>query len=115
MNLNQVVLSASIAGLISLIGVFISLYTSQRTIKSQSERFEKELQRRFTDKLYELRLDSYPKAFEITDDLRREFLLKKVISIEKLTSIRMKLLRWNKTRAGFLLSESSLRDYYAIG
>ena len=114
MNLNPVVLSASIAGVISLIGVLISFITNQHSIKTQGDRFEKELQRRFTDKLYELRLDSYPKAFEITDDLRGEFLFRKGISIKKLASIRLELSKWNKTKAGFLLSESSLREYYAI-
>ncbi|NJO51774.1 MAG: hypothetical protein HC840_22790, partial [Leptolyngbyaceae cyanobacterium RM2_2_4] len=40
-------------------------------MKSEREKFERELQRSMTSKLYDLRLEKYPEAIAITDGLRR--------------------------------------------
>lgn len=86
----------------------------ERELQSQKEHLERELQRKFTEKLYDLRLDMYPQAFEITDQLRGEYIFKDDLSQEALKDILTKIQDWNKTKAGFLLSKSSLNTFYEL-
>lgn len=63
-----------IAIIASLTSLFISLITYFQTNlreKRQSEEFDRIQKRATTTKLLDLRLDSYPKAFEITEKIRK--------------------------------------------
>ena len=86
----------------------------ERELQSQRDYLERKLQRDLTNKLYDLRLDMYPKAFEITDQLRSEYVFKEDLKQEFFQEVRTKIQDWNKTKAGFLLSKSSLKSFYAL-
>jgi hypothetical protein len=86
----------------------------EQQIQLQRHLLERQLERKFTEKLYDLRLERYPEAFEITDDLRGEYLFENNIDPKVLASVRKRLQDWNKTKAAFLLSEKSLKAFYKL-
>lgn len=64
-------ITAIIAAITSLLISMVTLYQSLRNQKSQKEQFEKAQKRALTTKLYDLRLENYPKAFEITEWIQK--------------------------------------------
>jgi len=66
------------------------------------------------DKICELRLSSYPRAFEITDQLGSQYLFKNKVSCGSVKQIREDLIEWNKALTGFVLSEKSLKTFYKL-
>ncbi len=63
-----------IAAVVSLIVALITVFINRNTLRIEREKFERELQRNMTSKLYDLRIESYPKAIEVTEGLRRSHL-----------------------------------------
>ena len=114
MEISEKVMAAIIAAVVSLTVALVSYLTNKRTLSQQREQSERELQRRFTQKLYDLRLESYPEAFKITDKLTGEFLFKRRVAKDQVLEVRSKLLDWNRSRAGFLLSQESIKAFYEI-
>ena len=74
MEPNVGILSAAIAAIVSLFNALISALANRRAIQAERERLERQLQRDMTTKLYDVRLEAYPKAIEITEGLRRSSL-----------------------------------------
>jgi len=109
--MNPAILTAIIAATVSLIVAIISFITNRRSIQSEREKLEREMQRRLTEKLYDLRLESYPKAFEITDLLRGDLIFNKGMTRKDFLDIRDKLFDWQRTKAAFIMSESALRAF----
>ena len=66
------------------------------------------------DKICDLRLSSYPRAFEITDQLGSQYLFKNKISTGSVKQIREDLIEWNKALTGFVLSDKSLKAFYKL-
>ena len=129
MKILEVLLPALIAAIISYLASLQALRSQreqqrqelnaqrerlERELQSQKEHLERELQRKFTEKLYDLRLDMDPQAFEITDQLRGEYIFKGNLNQETLKEVRTKIQDWNKTKAGFLLSQNSLKAFYEL-
>ena len=125
MTILESLLPALVAALISYVASLRALRTQreqqkqelnaqrdrlERELQSQRDYLERKLQRDLTKKLYDLRLDMYPKAFEITDQLRSEYVFKEDLKQEFFQEVRTKIQDWNKTKAGFLLSKSSLKS-----
>lgn len=63
--------TAIVAAITSLIISLLSFYQALRTAKLQKEQFEKSQNRNLTSKLYDLRLEHYPRAFEITEQIKK--------------------------------------------
>lgn len=61
-----------IASLTSLVISVITLYQFFKNQRFQQQQFNKTLDRSLTTKLLDLRLEHYPKAFEITDSVFKE-------------------------------------------
>jgi hypothetical protein len=110
------ILTALISALVSLVVALITVLASRGTIRSEREKLERELQRNMTSRLYEVRLESYPKAMEITEGLRKEHLEKqdKNLSQEYIRDILNQLDAWHATKAGFIISRKSLCNLYAL-
>ena len=109
-------LSAAIAATVSVLVALISVLANRTTLKAEREKLETELQRQMTAKLYDLRLESYPRAIEITERLRksRMALQGPDISEDYFRSILQEIDEWNSTKAGFLLSENALQELYGL-
>lgn len=113
MTLDNTLITTIIAHFISISGIVISFYISRRTLINESKRLERQLQRQFTEKLYEKRLQSYPLAFEITEDITGEYLYSTNISKDVLLDTRKSLLEWNR-KNGLILSQKSVQSFYNL-
>ncbi|NJN56907.1 MAG: hypothetical protein HC879_05115 [Leptolyngbyaceae cyanobacterium SL_5_9] len=116
MELLTGVLSAAIAAIVSLIIALISYLTNKNTLKSEREKFERELQRSMTSKLYDLRLEKYPEAIAITDGLRRSRMSNpgEDLSEAYFKAILAKLDEWHGVQAFLLLSPNAVGKLYTL-
>lgn len=112
--MTEKIITALIAAAVSLVVSLLTYIATRRKIESEKERQERELQRRLTEKLYDLRLDSYPKAFEITDKLRGDIIKGGEVKKEYISKVLDELHEWHRTKAGFLLTELSLKAFYNL-
>jgi len=101
-------ITAIIASSISLIGILISFFLNSRQIKQQDINIQRQLQRVMTQKLYELRLKNYPRAFEITERLKQERKPKFINPKEEIEAILKDLLEWKNGEVSLILSNDSL-------
>ena len=105
MEVNEAVLTAFIAGGVSII-----------VVKAENTMLEKQIQTKFLEKLYELRLKNYPKAFELTDTLGK----KKGINMQEVEipfqykKLEKELRAWKSGVSSLILSERSLDAYYEL-
>ncbi len=68
-----------------------------------------------TDKLYDVRIDSYPKGMEITEALRKTQLAGDVtLSEDYLNKIVVQLDLWYSSKAGFVLSRHAAQCFSAL-
>jgi hypothetical protein len=116
MELFTGVLSAAIAAVVSLVVALISFVTNKNTLKSEREKFERELQRSMTSKLYDLRLEMYPEAIAITDGLRKSRMTAQQPYLPEtyFKEILTKLDEWHSARAFLLLSRSAVDTLYTL-
>ena len=105
-------IAALIAAAVTLTGSIISFVANRRAVRTEILKLEIELARRLTEKLYDKRLDVYPVAFEITDDLRGKYLFRSNVSKsrESLEEIKINLVEWHK-KNGLILSEETIEAY----
>lgn len=112
--MTEKIITALIAACVSLAVSLITFIVARRKIESEKERHERELQRRLTEKLYDLRLDSYPRAFEITDKLRGDYIKSGKVKKDYITQVLENLHEWHRTKAGFILTKNSLKAFYNL-
>jgi hypothetical protein len=110
---DPVVVSAIIASSISLLIALIVYVTSVYTVKKEGARLERELQRKFTEKLYDKRLDAYPEAFVITDQTSGENLFRAQVTCHDLLMVRSRLVQWYRDK-GFVMSDTSIMAFYDL-
>ncbi len=108
------ILSALIAGIVSLVVSLGSLWATRYKIESEKQKQERELERKLTEKLYERRMDVYPKAFSITSRLLGHILQTENISRNAIQEIYNQISEWSSSDANFLLSKKSLKAYYRL-
>lgn len=82
----------------------------ERQLALEQEKFDRQLQRPLTEKLYDMRVSSYPQALQITESLRRSRLWKEgqVITKEYLNRVEAELDEWHGAKAAFLMSDNAL-------
>lgn len=110
------ILSAVVAAIVSLVAALISFVTNKNTLKSERQKFERELQRSMTSKLYDLRLEIYPEAISITDGLRKARMVaqEESLSEEYFKAIISKLDEWHGAKAFLLLSRNAVNTLYSL-
>lgn len=111
--MDTTITSALIAALVSSMVALIAYAQARRELKQEREILERQLQRNLTEKLYELRLASYPKAFELTDSLRSELLFSGQLQAKDITSTRNDLIAWANQNS-FYMSEQAIQAYYYL-
>jgi len=109
MTTSDKVLAAIIAGLVS---IFVSLITAYLSSRSARKKFQMEVSEKYSERLVELRLEHYAKAFEITG--RIIFNAKNRNSSEELHQIRIDIRNWWVGPAAILLSKESVYSYYEM-
>lgn len=116
MSFSDVIVSAVVSAVVALFAAMATYIVNSRTLAAERLKFEKQLQRGLTEKLYNLRLESYPKAWEITEGLRYTKLWKdgEAPSEQYLTEILASIDSWHSSKAAFLLSDPALDNLYAL-
>lgn len=112
--MNPTVVSAAVAAFVSLLVSLITYWATRSQIESNKQRQERELQRKLTERLYELRIAAYPKAFSVTQGLLSNIVEDEEVTKEKIYDIRDQLAKWAASDAAFILSQKSRSSYYRI-
>ena len=100
--------TALIASAISMLAILISSAINSREIKQQDKDTQKQLNRAMTQKLYDLRIKLYPKAFEITEALKQYKPPKFANTKEETDHILKLLMEWKTGEVSLALSSTSL-------
>ena len=110
--MNEIITPSIIAALTSLIISIITLFQFFRSQKLQQNLFDKNLSRGLTSKLYDLRIDCYPKAFEITDSIHK---LKGGNYDPKIIQTALaELIDWKKGIVSLVISVEALESFIAL-
>ena len=110
--MNEIITPSIIAALTSLIISIITLFQFFRSQKLQQKQFDKNLSRGLTSKLYDLRIDCYPKAFEITDSIHK---LKGGNYDPKIIQTALaELIDWKKGIVSLVISVEALESFIAL-
>jgi hypothetical protein len=114
--LGTTILTAIISATVSLTVTLITVFATRSTIKAEREKFERELQRSMTIKLYDARMAAYPQAMEITEGLRNSRLAEQGENLAEdyFKDIITKLDEWHATNAAFIMSRNSLGNLYTL-
>ena len=108
-------LTPIITAIVSLVVIVISAYVSRLTIMAARQTLEKQQLGSMTAKLYDVRIESYPKGMEITEALRKTQLAGDVtLSVDYLNNIVSQLDLWYSSKAGFVLSRHSAQCFSAL-
>jgi hypothetical protein len=108
------VIAAIIAATVSAIAAFITYITATNKINAAHAAIERELERKLTDRLYDLRLKHYPQAFVITDQLGKQLGVTESQLPALYKQLAQELRVWKAGEPSFILSEKSLNAYYEL-
>jgi len=116
MDFTDKIYSALIAAAVSLSVALISFIANRKSLTAEREKFERQLRRGLTEKLYESRMKCYPKAMEITEGLRNSKMKEqgKNLNEKYFKNILGKIDLWHCTEAAFLLSSTAMNRFYDI-
>ncbi|WP_237275666.1 hypothetical protein [Tenacibaculum ovolyticum] len=101
-----------IASITALCVSLITLFQFFKNQRFQQKQFDKNLNRSLTTKLYDLRLEHYPKAYEITD-----LVYKKKggnYDVNEIKDVLEKLIEWKKGIVNLIISVESRDSYYVL-
>lgn len=112
--MTDTIVSALVAGSVSIIISIISFFAVLKKTKDESRLFQEELQSKYTGILYEIRLETYPLAFEITDMLLKVTTDKDVDSVEIVKKVNRELRQWRNGLVNLIISEKSLQAYHNL-
>ncbi|MBV6402512.1 MAG: hypothetical protein CNIPEHKO_02824 [Anaerolineales bacterium] len=102
------VISALIAGVVSLIVSLLTFLLTTKQMRLEREKLERQLERQLTERLYNLRLASYPEAFRITEPLGKKSGLADVRSISN------RLRNWKAAEVSLVLSYRARQAFYDL-
>jgi hypothetical protein len=110
------VITAVISAVVSLTVTLITVFVSRSNIRAEREKLERELQRSMTSRLYDVRLETYPQAVEITEKLRRSRMREQGDKLNEqfFKDVLAQIDAWHATKAGFILSRRSLEQLYSL-
>ena len=105
--------SALIAATVSIIVGLIGYAATVRTAAHERRKLERELTRRFTERLYDLRVKHYARAFEITERLGKHGAM--AVDVQPLyKEIRAQLREWRSGEVSLCISEHSLERLHDL-
>ena len=102
------IIAAIIAAAISIVGVGVNWVLSNRRLKIERRKLITERQSPFAEKVYQLRLDNYGEAFDITEYLRPG---SRGFKQENLDAMVDKLEQWRSGQVYLILGYESLEAY----
>lgn len=101
--------------IISIFVILLSAYVSRLTVKAAKQTLERQQLGSMTAKLYDVRIESYPKGMEITEALRKTQLDGDVtLNADYLNKIASQLDLWYSSKAGFVLSRKAAKFFSTL-
>lgn len=107
--MDKIITPSIVAALTSLVISIITLFQFFRSQKLQQRQFDKNLSRNLTSKLYDLRIECYPKAFEITDSIHK--LKGGNYDPEVIQAALKELIDWKKGIVSLVISIEALNSF----
>jgi hypothetical protein len=101
-----------VTAITSLVISLVALFQFYRNQNFQQKQFNKTINRNLTTKLYDLRLEIYPKAFEITDNIYKD--KGGNFDTERLKNTLNELIEWKKGKLNLIISSEALESYYQL-
>lgn len=101
-----------VTSITSLVISLVALFQFYRNQNFQQKQFNKTINRNLTTKLYDLRLEIYPKAFEITDNIYKD--KGGNFDTERLKNTLNELIEWKKGKLNLIISSEALESYYQL-
>lgn len=101
-----------VTAITSLVISLVALFQFYRNQNFQQKQFNKTINRSLTTKLYDLRLEIYPKAFEITDNIYKD--KGGNFDTERLKNTLNELIEWKKGKLNLIISSEALESYYQL-
>ncbi len=101
-----------VTAITSLVISLVALFQFYRSQNFQQKQFNKTINRNLTTKLYDLRLEIYPKAFEITDNIYKD--KGGNFDTERLKNALNELIEWKKGKLNLIISSEALESYYQL-
>jgi hypothetical protein len=125
MQLADEVVAALIAAGVSIIASLVTYFTTKhqmslerenlaKQLALEREKLETQLKRQFTDRLYDLRLQCYPDAFQITEGLSQVSKMAEEDLYAFYQSVKEQLKTWKEKDANLLLSDDALKMFYEL-
>lgn len=105
---------AIIAGLVSLVVSMLAILSTWITVFAQRKDLERQIQNQFTDKVYSLRVEYYPRAFELTEQIQRRAEPQRIIGKKELQHINRELFEWKTGKVSLIISGKALDCFYAL-
>lgn len=105
---------ALIAALVSLFVSAIGFTSTALNFRFQRKQIEKQIRSQLIEKLYSLRLEHYPQAFEFTDNIQRRPEPQRIIANDELMKISQDLYTWKSGVVSLIISADSLRAFYEL-
>ena len=105
---------ALIAGGISLAVSLLGFISSWIVLRAQYKELERKIQNQFTDKLYSLRLEHYPHAFILTEQIQHRPKPQQIVERTELESIANKLYIWKTGIVSLIISKHALEKFFAL-
>ncbi len=103
---------ALIAALVSLSISLMTLFQFFKNKRFQEDQFIKANNRAFTSKLYDLRLEHYPGAFEILDNIYKE--KGGNIDPSKIRNVCEGLIKWKTGIVNLIISNEARKSFYVL-
>lgn len=101
-----------IAALTALVVSSITLYQFFRNLRFQQQMLEINNDRALTNKLYDLRLEHYPEAFNITDDIIKT--KGNNYDLIKIQTAKTNLVSWKKGVVNIIISVECRDSYFVL-
>jgi ABC-type multidrug transport system fused ATPase/permease subunit len=110
--MKEILTPSILTAVASFVISIITLYQLFRNQRFQQQQFNKTLERSLTTKLLDLRLEHYPRAFEITELIYKE--KGGNYDFNKIKSSVDDLIEWKKGVINLIISNESLESFYAL-
>ena len=110
--MEQILIPAIIAAITSFVISIITLLQSLHSQRFQQRQLEQTLNRNLTNKLYELRLANYPRAFEIIDKIHKQ--KGGTYDPIMINTVLADLLEWKKGIVDLIISVETLESYFIL-
>lgn len=111
MEVTDKIIAAVIASCISLVIALITYKSAFKKLKEERLNFEKELEHRYIDKLFEKRMQMYPSAFASAGKIYRLKAPEYITPNEKLRKIKYELKEWAEGEAGLFISKELIEAF----